>query len=150
MFIPVKERPINKEKRLGYWHRKFNGYEYTVNLWITLPLTAAVGFFAGAVGISGGAFKIPLMVMLCGIPMEIAVGTSAAMVAVTALMGFAGHMVNGSFNPALAIPLTVVAVLGGLLGSRMALKSKPKNLKSIFAVTNLVAGIVMVANIVLG
>jgi hypothetical protein len=82
--------------------------------------------------------------------MEIAVGTSAAMVAVTALMGFAGHMVNGSFNPALAIPLTVVAVLGGLLGSRMALKSKPKNLKSIFAVTNLVAGIVMVANIVLG
>jgi len=150
MFLPVKERPISKEKKLGYWHRSFNGYDYTVNLWVTLPLTAAVGFFAGAVGISGGAFKIPLMVMLCGIPMEIAVGTSSAMVAVTALMGFSGHMVNGSFNPALAIPLAVVAVVGGLIGSRYALKSKPKNLKAIFAATNLLAGLVMIIKIIIG
>jgi uncharacterized membrane protein YfcA len=25
MFIPVKERPISKEKKFGYWHRHFNG-----------------------------------------------------------------------------------------------------------------------------
>lgn len=149
MLIPVKEKPITNKKQFGYWHRHFNGHDYTVNLWVTLPLTAAVGFFAGAVGISGGAFKIPLMVMLCGIPMEIAVGTSSAMVAVTALMGFSGHMVNGSFNSELALPLTLVAVVGGLVGSRFALKSKPKNLKAIFAVTNLIAGLVMIVNILL-
>lgn len=150
MFIPVKEKKIINTKKFGYWHRHFNGYDYTVNLWLTLPITAAVGFFAGAVGISGGAFKIPLMVMLCGIPMEIAIGTSAAMVAVTALMGFSGHMVNGTFSPELAIPLAIVAVVGGLIGSRFALKSKPKNLKMIFALTNLVAGIVMIVNIMFG
>lgn len=147
MFISVKEKPIEQKKKFGYWNRTFGEYKYTVNLWITLPITAAVGFFAGAIGISGGAFKIPLMVMLCGIPMEIAVGTSSAMVAATALMGFIGHNINGSFNPQLAIPLALVAIVGGLIGSKYALKSKPKNLKKIFACTNLLAAIVMIINI---
>jgi uncharacterized membrane protein YfcA len=147
MLIPVKEKPITLKNKFGYWNRTFGDYKYTVNLWVTLPITAIVGFFAGAIGISGGAFKVPLMVMLCGIPMEIAVGTSSAMVAVTALMGFIGHSINGDFDPTLAIPLTVVAVVGGLIGSKFAIKSKPKNLKKIFAVTNLVAAIVMMINI---
>lgn len=146
MFIPLKETPL-KKSGFGYWHRKFSDSEYTVNLLLTIPITAAVGFFAGAVGISGGAFKIPLMVLLCGIPMEIAIGTSSAMVAATALMGFIGHNINGDFNPQMAIPLTIVAVVGGLIGSKYAIKSKPKNLKKIFAATNLVAAITMIINI---
>ncbi len=148
MFISVKEKPIKQNDKFGYWNRIFGEYKYTVNLWLTLPITAIVGFFAGAIGISGGAFKIPLMVMLCGIPMEIAVGTSSAMVAATALMGFIGHSINGDFNPQLAIPFTVVAVIGGLIGSKYAIKSKPKNLKKIFAVTNLLAAITMIINII--
>lgn len=148
MFIPVKEREHNKGRRFGYWNRKFDNYEYSVNLLYMLPITAIVGFFAGAMGISGGAFKIPLMVMLCGVPMEIAVGTSSAMVAATALMGFLGHSVNGHFDLQLAIPLAIVAIVGGIIGSKCAIKSKPKNLKSIFAVTNLVAAVVMIINVI--
>ncbi|MFA9398014.1 MAG: sulfite exporter TauE/SafE family protein [Clostridiaceae bacterium] len=149
MFIKVKEKPIEQKNKFGYWNRTFGEYKYTVNIWLTLPITAAVGFFAGAIGISGGAFKIPLMVMLCGIPMEIAIGTSSAMVAATALMGFVGHSINGDFNPKLAIPLTIVAIIGGLIGSKYAIKSKPKNLKKIFAITNLIAAIIMIINIII-
>jgi uncharacterized membrane protein YfcA len=148
MFISVKEKPAEQNDKFGYWNRTFGDYKYSVNLWITLPITAIVGFFAGAIGISGGAFKIPLMVMLCGIPMEIAIGTSSAMVAATAFMGFLGHSINGDFNPQIAIPLTIVAVAGGLIGSKYAIKSKPKNLKKIFAVTNLLAAIIMMFNII--
>lgn len=147
MFIRVKEKPLEPKNKFGYWTRTFGDYQYTVNLWLTLPITAFVGFFAGATGISGGAFKIPLMVMLCGIPMEIAVGTSSAMVAVTALMGLIGHSLNGNFNAELAVPLMIVAIIGGTIGGKFALKSKPKNLKKIFAVTNLAAGITMLINI---
>jgi len=147
MFIKVKEKPLVQKKRFGYWNRTYGKYKYTVNLWITLPITAIVGFFAGATGISGGAFKIPLMVMLCGIPMEIAVGTSSAMVAVTALTGLIGHSLNGNFNPGLAIPLAVVGIIGGIIGGKFAIKSKPKYLKRIFALTNLAAGIMMIINI---
>jgi len=148
MFIRVKEKPLEQKKRFGYWNRTYGKYKYTVNLWIILPITAIVGFFAGATGISGGAFKIPLMVMLCGVPMEIAVGTSSAMVAVTALTGLIGHSLNGNFNPMLAIPLAVIGIIGGIIGGKFAIKSKPKYLKKIFAVTNLAAGFVMIINIV--
>jgi len=147
MFIQVSEKPHKPVNKFGYWNRTFGEFSYTVNLWLTLPITAAVGFFAGAIGISGGAFKIPLMVMLCGIPMEIAVGTSAAMVAVTALMGFLGHSIHGNFDLGFAIPLVIAAVAGGWIGGKYAVKSKPRNLKKIFAVTNLIAAIVMIFNI---
>lgn len=148
MFIRVKEKPLVQKEAFGYWNRTYGKYQYTVNLWATLPITAIVGFFAGATGISGGAFKIPLMVMLCGIPMEIAVGTSSAMVAVTALTGLIGHSLNGNFNPTLAVPLAVIGIIGGIIGGKFAIKSKPKHLKKIFALTNLAAGIMMIINIV--
>jgi uncharacterized membrane protein YfcA len=147
MFIPVKEQNIKKAKKFGYLKRKFGGNSYVVNLWLAVPITAIVGFFAGAIGISGGTFKIPLMVLACGVPMEIAVGTSSAMVAVTALMGLIGHSVNGNFNAMLALPLACVAVVGGLIGSKLAVKSRPANLKTIFAIINLVSAALMLLSI---
>lgn len=84
MLLKMRERPVSRHKRFGFWHRRFADSEYVVNLWLAIPITAAVGLAAGAVGISGGSFKVPLMVLLCGVPMRVAVGTSSAMVAVTA------------------------------------------------------------------
>lgn len=148
MMLKVKEKPYQEKHKFGFWNREFNGHKYTVNLWIMLPMMALVGFFAGAVGISGGAFKIPLMVMLCGVPMGIAIGTSSAMVALTALMGLMGHAVNGHFDLVYALPFVLLAILGGIIGGKLALKNKPKNLKLIFALTNLLAGIIMLINII--
>ena len=146
MLIKVKNKKINKKNKFGYWKRDYGGYSYVVNLWLTIPITALVGLAAGALGISGGSFKVPLMVLLCGVPMRIAVGTSSAMVAVTALMGFIGHAAIGHFDPTLAIPLGIAAITGGLLGSKFAIKTKPENLKKIFAYTTLAASIFMIIN----
>ncbi|MCD6288076.1 MAG: sulfite exporter TauE/SafE family protein, partial [Candidatus Hydrogenedentes bacterium] len=119
---------------------------YVVNLWLAIPITAAVGLAAGAVGISGGSFKVPLMVLLCGVPMRVAVGTSSAMVAATALMGFIGHTANGNFNPAWAIPLACIAVAGGLVGGKIALRTDPARLKKLFAFSTLAAAAFMAFN----
>jgi uncharacterized membrane protein YfcA len=146
MLTQVKERRINRTNKPGLWHRKFGNEEYVVNLWLAIPITAAVGLGAGAVGISGGSFKVPLMVLLCGVPMRIAVGTSSAMVAATAFMGFIGHTAGGDFNPSWAIPIACVAVMGGLAGGKLALKTRPRKLKLLFAFTTLAAAIFMVFN----
>lgn len=146
MLTKIKEHSIRTQKKFGYWHRNFQGQNYVVNLWYTIPITAFAGLAAGSVGISCGSFKVPLMVLLCGVPMRIAVGTSSAMVAATAVMGFIGHATQGHFNPEGAIPFAVIAVLGGLLGSRFALKTKPRNLKRIFAYTTLTAAVFMIFN----
>jgi len=146
MLLKMKDKPILRQKKFGYWYRKFGDQEYVVNLWLTIPITAAAGLAAGAVGISGGSFKIPLMVLLCGVPMRIAVGTSSAMVAATALMGFAGHAANGHFDGKHAILIALVAVLGGIIGGKFAMKTKPEKLKKIFAYTTLAAAIFMIVN----
>jgi uncharacterized membrane protein YfcA len=149
MLLKVKDRPIANSKRYGYWHRRYGDEEYVVNLWIAIPITAAVGLAAGAVGISGGSFKVPLMVLLCGVPMRIAVGTASAMVAVTALMGFTGHVLSGHFDPLWAIPASCAAVAGGVIGGKLAIKTNPQKLKLIFAFTTLAAAVVMAVNALL-
>ena len=147
MLRPAKESRLEAGKRFGYWRRRFGEHEYVVNLWLAIPITAAAGLVAGMVGISDGSFKVPLMVLACGVPMHIAVGTSSAMVAATALMGFLGHTVAGDLNPNLAVPLlAMVAVAGGLLGGRFSLKTKPGTLKKIFTYTTLAAAVFMVAH----
>lgn len=146
MLYPASGRSQTYRKRFGFWRRKFAGEQYVVNLWLALPITAATGLFAGMVGISGGSFKVPLMVLACGVPVRVAVGTSSAMVAATALMGFVGHSAAGDLNAAYAIPMGVVAVTGGLLGGMFSLKTQPRNLKRIFAYTTLAAAVFMAAN----
>jgi len=149
MLLKVHERPIGEERRFGFWQRKFGEHEYVVNLWLALPITAAVGFAAGGVGISGGSFKVPLMVLLCGVPMDVAVGTSSAMVAITALMGFLGHASAGHFDFHWAVPAACFAVVGSIIGAKQALKTTPKTLKTMFAFTTLAAAAFMLFNALL-
>ena len=146
MLRPVRERERELKNRFGYWHRSFGGYRYVINLWLVLPITAATGFVAGMVGISGGSFKIPLMVLAGGVPMRIAVGTSSVMVAVTALTGFLGHTLAGDLNLRWALPTAASAVVGGLIGGRISVKVDPKRLKHIFAYTTLLAAVFMTLN----
>ena len=146
MLRPARNKPSSDKNRLGFWHRKFGEHEYVVNLWLALPITTVTGLVSGMVGISGGSFKVPLMVLGCGVPMLVAVGTSSAMVAATALMGLIGHSAAGDFNAFWAIPMSVTAVTGGLLGGVFSLKTKQKNLKRIFAYTTFGAALFMLIN----
>jgi len=146
MLRPARNIRHSGKKRLGLWRRKFGEQEYEVNLWLALPITAGAGLASGMVGISGGSFKVPLMVLGCGVPMRVAVGTSSAMVAATAFMGLVGHSMAGDFNAFWAIPMSITAIIGGLLGGVFSLAAKQENLKKIFAYTTLGAALFMVIN----
>ena len=148
MLIPISEtQPISKNKQWGCIHIKSGNTCYNVNLWIALPITILTGFGSGMVGVSGGSFLVPLMVVACGVSMHIAIGTASTLIAVTAFMGFTGHAAQGDFNPSWAIPLAVITIIGGILGGKFALKTKPKHLKKLFAYTNWLAGLFMVFNV---
>ncbi len=152
MLMPVSEKHHRPQKnRFGVLTvpSPGTGTDYSVNLWIAVPAMVLTGFGAGMVGVSGGSFLVPLMVVACGVPMHTAVGTSATLIAATALMGFTGHALQGDFNPAWALPLAAVTVAGGLAGGKLALSTKPKNLKTLFAWTNWLAALFMLINAVL-
>jgi hypothetical protein len=147
MLIPVSEnQAIPKNKHLGRIRIKSGNEIYNVNLWIAVPITVLTGFGSGMVGVSGGSFLVPLMVLACGVSMHTAVGTASTLIATTAFMGFMGHAVQGDFNPSLAVTLAFITIIGGILGGKFALKTKPKHLKKLFAYTNWLAALFMMIN----
>ena len=111
MIKPIEEiqNKFINQKKWCYWLRKFGEEEYSVNLLLGLPITALAGLMAGLLGIGGGIIKVPLMVLLLGVPMKIAVGTSCFMVGITALFGFWGHFFAGHFEPKTALILALVS-----------------------------------------
>ena len=147
MLMPVKDQaePGNQPKS-GSFQIDSGGEIYSVNLWIALPVILVTGFASGMVGVSGGSFLVPLMVLACGVPMHTAVGTASTVIAATSLMGFTGHALQGDFNPAWGLPLVLVTIAGGILGGRFSLKTKPKHLKKLFAYSNWLAALFMIYN----
>lgn len=147
MLIPVSEnRAAPPSKHFGVMTIQSGGERYRVNMWIALPVTVLTGFGSGMVGVSGGSFLVPLMVLACGVPMHTAVGTASTLIAATALMGFTGHLVQGDFNPSWAVPLACITIIGGMLGGKFALQTQPKHLKKLFAYTNWLAALFMIIN----
>jgi uncharacterized membrane protein YfcA len=57
---------------------------------------------------------------------------------------------HGGFDPVLGIPCGVVAIAGSLIGSKIALKTKPKSLKTISGILTIIAAIVMLMNALAG
>jgi len=72
------------------------------------------------------------------------------MLAATALTGFAGNALHGGFDAVMAIPYGVVAIIGGLIGSKIELKTKPKSLKTISGILTIIVAIAMSANALSG
>lgn len=139
-------KPVKKEPKSNNRYRielKSTDATYHINLFIFIPIVLITGFVSGMVGISGGSFLVPLMVLAIGVPMQIAVGTSTTLVLITATAGFLGHLSTGHFDVRMSIILAVAAVIGSLFGTRLTIKANPKMLKIIFATTSMIAAFIM-------
>ena len=144
MLKPVKGEAGMKNKYTVPFHS--GEITYHINLFLFVPIVLITGFFSGMVGISGGSFLVPLLVLAVGVPMRIAVGTSTTLVMITATAGFLGHLSTGHFDPSIAVPLAAAAAIGGFVGTKLTVHIQPKKLKVIFALTSLLAAIIMVVN----
>ena len=134
MIFPVRTDRAGGRVRSGfpYWKRALGDDRYTVNLAIALPASFAAGLASGLLGVGGGLVKVPLMVLLLGIPMDIAVGSSALMIGVTASTGFAGHVMNGHWDWRMSLALAVAVFVGAQIGARFSLKINKETLKRVF------------------
>jgi uncharacterized membrane protein YfcA len=86
---------------------------YAPGRWLRLVLTGVgVGLLTGFFGIGGGFLLVPALVLVLGLPMHLAVGTSLLVIALNALWGLLGNLQFGSLD----WPLTLLFALGGVLG----------------------------------
>jgi uncharacterized membrane protein YfcA len=116
------------------WHRDGVATPYTINLLFLLPIMLLAGFVAGMLGVGGGLLKVPAVVVLGGVPISIAVGSSSLMIGVTALAGFTGHFLRGHFDLRLTAVLAAAVLIGSQIGPRFTVKANQARLKQYFAV----------------
>lgn len=88
-------------------------------------LTAALGgsFLAGNVsgllGVGGGIVTVPLVHLVMGAPMRVAVATSNFMIGITAAAGAYAYLFRGDVDPRQAGPMVVGVALGAALGASL-------------------------------
>ncbi len=79
-----------------------------------------VGAFTGLVGAGGGFLVVPALVLLGGLSMRDAVGTSLLVISMKSFAGFAGYLSATAVNWPLVLMVTASAILGSLGGARLA------------------------------
>lgn len=100
-----------------------------------------VGLIAGFVGAGGGFLIIPALVLLAGLSMRVAIGTSLMIIALQSLLGFAGDVSRGiAIDWSLLVKVATIAAIGIVVGSAVAHKIKEQQLKTAFGWFVLVMG----------
>ncbi len=102
-------------------------------LWVLLTATG-VGLLTGFFGVGGGFAVVPALVVALGFPMPIAVGTSLLVVAINSATALAARLASGIALDWRVIALfTATAVVGSLMGTRVAAVTSPRTLTRVFA-----------------
>lgn len=85
-------------------------------------ISTVVGFVSSALGIGGGIIHVPALVYVLRYPIHIATATSHFVLATTAFIAVAEHIMHGSYtgNIPQTVGLSFGAVIGAQLGARLS------------------------------
>lgn len=105
-----------------------------------------VGAVTGLVGVGGGFLIIPALVILGGLSMRLAVGTSLVIIAIKSLAGFVGYIpvlevLELSVDWDIIWMFSAIGIVGGWLGHKISAKINQEKLKQGFALFLVLMGL---------
>lgn len=103
-----------------------------------------VGGMTGMVGAGGGFLIIPALVILARLPMKEAIGTSLIIITMKSLIGFLGEKDYVSMDWKLLSTVTLAAVAGIFVGSRISKSIDGEKLKPAFGWFVLAMGMLII------
>jgi len=113
--------------------------------WTTSLLGAfSAGLIAGMIGIGGGTLKVPIMYLILGVPMRIAVATSQFMISLTSVTSSSIYILSGLVNLDTGLAAITGSISGAQLGSRMGLRLKSHQIRRLFSVILALFSITMI------
>ncbi len=90
---------------------------------VALLIGVAAGFLSGALGIGGGTVMLPAFFRFLKMPIKETTGTSLVIAGILAVPGTLTHTWLGNIDWTLAVGLSVGAVVGSFLGSKLTVGS---------------------------
>lgn len=105
-----------------------------------------VGAVTGLVGVGGGFLIIPALVLLGGLSMRLAVGTSLVIIAIKSFAGFVAYLpvleaLNLQIDWQIIALFSIIGIVGGWLGHKISSKVNQQQLKQGFAVFLVLMGV---------
>jgi len=119
--------------------REYNSYRVPAGFSIMF----GAGTLSGLLGIGSGALKVVAMDQAMKMPFKVSTTTSNFMIGVTAAASAGVYLSRGYIDPALAMPVMLGVLIGSLLGTRVLVKTKTKNLRLVFSLVIVLLGIQM-------
>jgi uncharacterized protein len=114
--------------------------------WVVIASGAGVGLLTGILGVGGGFLIVPALVMLVGLPMQMAVGTSLVIIAMNSFAGLIGHLDGETLQPLVILVFVIAGLAGTLTGSRLAKHLPAQKLQKLFAVFVILLAVTLLAD----
>lgn len=96
-----------------------------------IAVCLGVGGLAGLVGAGGAFLLVPLLIAVAGVPIRVTIGSSLAIIAMSAVTGFAGKVVTGQIPWAPAVLVVVGAMPGAQLGALVSRRLSGERLRRV-------------------
>ena len=108
----------------------------TTELVITLLLIGlAAGVLSGLVGVGGGLIIVPALIFFLGYTQHQAQGTSLGLLLLpVGILAVMNYYNKGQIDVKVVVVMSIAFVLGGWLGSKLALRLPADTVKKIFAI----------------
>ncbi|NLR77271.1 sulfite exporter TauE/SafE family protein [Chitinophaga eiseniae] len=103
-----------------------------------------IGLVTGLLGAGGGFLIIPALILLAGLPMKKAVGTSLLIMTLSTGIGFMGDTALADIHWSLLLVITAIAVAGIILGGKLATRIGSHQLKTAFGWFVLAMGVYVI------
>ena len=116
---------IPKTNKLTFWER--------LPQWLTISGEGlGVGVLTGFVGVGGGFIIVPTLVIVEGIPIKQAIGTSLVIIASNSIAGFLGYINQVAIDWQLVLSFTLAASGGTIAGAYLNRYVNAKQLQQSF------------------
>ena len=114
-------------------------------IWLALLIGALIGLLSGLIGVGGGIFLTPVLLLMNWSETKTAAGVSALFILVNSISALAGNYTQVASLPSTVWFWIMSAIAGGILGSALGAKRFDSLvLRRVLAVVLLVAGVKLV------
>lgn len=119
-------------------------------IWVCLLIGAILGFVSGLIGIGGGIFLTPILLLMNWTETKKSAGISALFIWVNSFSGLFGNWLLGKDSNIISLPTTVwlwisVAIIGGVIGATFgSYRFNSQTLRRVLAFGLIIAGVKLI------
>jgi uncharacterized membrane protein YfcA len=116
-----------------------------MTIFILLLIGLMAGSLSGLVGLGGGVVIVPALIYFLGMSQHMAQGTSlAVMLPPIGILAVMNYYKSGYVDMKSALILSGAFIIGGFLGSKVAIALPPQTIKKVFGIVVLLVGLKMI------